>query len=105
MAALTAAKLARAGAASIVVANRTVDHAERLAAQYDAARAMPARRGPAELDGPVDLLVSCTGATGTVVDVDDISLRAARPIARWPSSTWPCRATSTPVWPHCRASA
>jgi glutamyl-tRNA reductase len=74
MAALTVSKLARAHAASIVVANRTHAHAEHLAAQYDTARAMPLSE-VRSYDGHVDLLVSCTGATGTVVRVDDISSR------------------------------
>ena len=76
MAALTVSKLVRAGVASIVVANRTHAHAEHLAAQYDVARALPLSE-VASYDGHVDLLVSCTGATGTVVRVADISSRHA----------------------------
>jgi glutamyl-tRNA reductase len=74
MAALTVATVSRAGAASIVVANRTPEHAARLVAQYAGARAIPlaevGRHG-----GPVDVLVSCTGAAGTLIGVEDITSR------------------------------
>jgi glutamyl-tRNA reductase len=74
MAALSVATLARIGAGSIVVANRTPGNAERLAQQY-AGRAVTLDKVPAEL-GSVDVVISCTGATGLVLDVE--SLRAAR---------------------------
>jgi len=74
MAALSVATLARNGAASIVVANRTAAKAERLAEQY-AARAVPLDAVGGEL-ADVDVLISCTGATGTVLDV--AALRAGR---------------------------
>ncbi len=82
MAALTVAKVVRAGAASVVVANRTLQHATRLAAQYDVVRAVPLAE-VGSIEGPVDLLVSCTGATGTVVSFEDISARRTtdRPLA------------------------
>ena len=82
MAALTVAKVVRAGVASVVVANRTLQHATRLAGEYDVARAIPLAEVGA-IEGPVDLLVSCTGATGTVVDVEDIATRRTtqRPLA------------------------
>ena len=75
MAALTVATAARAGAGSIVIANRTTDRATHLAAQYPAARAIPLSelRGWSE---HVDVLVSCTGAAGTLVDA--ATLRAVR---------------------------
>ncbi len=73
MASLTAATASRAGAGSIVVANRTPERAARLAAQYDA-RAIPLS-ALATYDGPVDVLVSCTGATGVVIDFDAVSSR------------------------------
>ena len=82
MARLTVATASRAGAASIVVANRTPEHATRLASQY-AARAIPlADLGTAAM-GPVDVLVSCTGAAGVRVDVDAVSSRRTgdRPLA------------------------
>ena len=74
MAALAVSTLSRIGASSIVVANRTPANAERLAKQYGG-RALPLDRAAAEL-GAVDLVISCTGATGTVLDVE--ALRAAR---------------------------
>ncbi|MEU9572996.1 glutamyl-tRNA reductase [Streptomyces massasporeus] len=73
MSSLAAATLARAGVAEIVVANRTVDRAERLAQilmdgdDTDvAARAVPMESVPAELTR-ADVTVSCTGATGLVL--------------------------------------
>jgi len=81
MASLTVAIASRAGAGSIVVANRTPEHATRLAALYDA-WAIPL----AELrnaTGPVDVLVSCTGAAGILIDVEAVSSRptSERPLA------------------------
>ena len=71
MGALAAAHLRRAGAAEVVVLNRSVERAEHLAATT-AAHGTPARAGgldrlAAELPD-ADLLVACTGAIGTVVD-------------------------------------
>jgi glutamyl-tRNA reductase len=74
MASLSVATLTRAGAGPIVIANRTPAHAARLAAQYGG-RAIGLDGVPAEL-GSVDLVVSCTGAIGTVLDVE--TLRDAR---------------------------
>jgi glutamyl-tRNA reductase len=74
MASLSVSTLARTGAASIVVANRTPANAERLAEQYGA-RAIPLAEAPAHL-GAVDVVVSCTGAIGTVLDL--ATLRASR---------------------------
>ena len=74
MASLSVSTLARTGAASIVVANRTPEKAERLAEQYGAG-AVALADAPAHL-GSVDVVVSCTGATGTVLDL--ATLRAAR---------------------------
>ena len=74
MASLAVATLARAGAASIVIANRTPRNAARLADQYGG-RAVALADAPAEL-GSVDVVISCTGATGVVLDV--AALRAAR---------------------------
>lgn len=70
MASLAVATLARRGTSSVVVANRTPQHAERLAQQY-AARAIPLDQASAEL-ASVDLLISCTGATGTVLDATTV---------------------------------
>ena len=64
MSALAVATAARLGAAAIVVANRTKDHAERLAA---AARGTTADlRDLGEALAAADLVISCTGATGLV---------------------------------------
>jgi glutamyl-tRNA reductase len=75
MAGLSVATLARSGVGSVVVSNRTPANAERLAALY-AARAIALDELPAVL-GEVDVVVSCTGATGVVLDA--ATLAAARP--------------------------
>jgi glutamyl-tRNA reductase len=71
MSALAAATATRSGAASIVVANRTRRHAERLAADVSATAAgladLPAAMGAA------DVVISCTGATGQVITGDMVS--------------------------------
>jgi glutamyl-tRNA reductase len=74
MASLSVSTLARMGAASLVVANRTPEKAQRLAEQYGG-RAVVLDEVPAEL-GAVDVVISCTGATGMVLDVQ--TLRDAR---------------------------
>ncbi len=81
MASLTVAIASRAGAKSIVVANRTPERAARLAAQYDA-RAIPLTE-LGTLSGPVDVLVSCTGAAEILVDAEEVSSRrtSGRPLA------------------------
>ncbi|HEU4567390.1 MAG TPA: glutamyl-tRNA reductase [Marmoricola sp.] len=66
MAGLAVATLVRAGVAEIAVANRTPDRASRLAEAYGAT-AVDLRDLTGAL-AEVDLLVSCTGAVGTVVD-------------------------------------
>jgi glutamyl-tRNA reductase len=74
MSALAAATAARGGAASIVVANRTRKHAERLAASV---RTTVTRiTGLAELPAAMaaaDVLISCTGAAGPVITYDMVS--------------------------------
>jgi glutamyl-tRNA reductase len=60
--------------AEVVIANRTTQHAERLAQQY-AGRAVPLTDVAGEL-GAVDVLVSCTGATGVLLPA--ATLAAAR---------------------------
>lgn len=81
MASLTVALASRAGVGSIVVANRTPEHAARLAEQYDARAIALADLRTAT--GPVDVLVSCTGAAGILVDVEAVSSRRTfeRPLA------------------------
>jgi glutamyl-tRNA reductase len=66
MAALAATSLARAGA-SVVVLNRTLAHAQRLAASIDG-EARPIAE-LADVVSGVSLLISCTGAMGHVVEV------------------------------------
>jgi glutamyl-tRNA reductase len=88
MGALAAAHLRRAGAAEIVVLNRSIDRARRLAkktrAQGTPARAAGLDALADELAG-ADLMVACTGAVGTVVELEPVATavagRAARPLA------------------------
>ena len=76
MSSLAVATAARLGAASIVVANRTQEHAERLAAPVRGATAglhdLPSALAAA------DLVISCTGAAGLVITADMVgaALRA-----------------------------
>ena len=80
MSSLAAATLARAGVSDLVIANRTVERAERLARQLTE-QGTPARAiSMAEVRDALadaDLVVSCTGATGLVLTADDV--RAAAP--------------------------
>ena len=107
MSALAAATAARSGAASIVVANRTRSHAERLAADVSATAA-----GLADLPPPWRPRTSSFPAPAR----PDTSSPARwhrprlRP-GRWPagqgrssSSISRCRATWSPPWPACPAS-
>ncbi|MFJ4781514.1 glutamyl-tRNA reductase [Streptomyces sp. NPDC088762] len=77
MSSLAAATLARVGVAEIAVANRTAERAERLAeilvasGTGVAARALPMAAVADEL-ARVDVVVSCTGATGLVLTADDV---------------------------------
>ncbi|RYE73878.1 MAG: glutamyl-tRNA reductase, partial [Myxococcales bacterium] len=71
MAGLAVATLARAGAQDIAVANRTSTNAERLAAEYSG-HVIDLKDVPAAL-AEADLLISCTGATGTVIDADTLA--------------------------------
>ena len=68
MASLTVSSLSRAGVDDLVVINRTLPKAERLATQYGVRHASLSDLA-AELAG-ADLVVSCTGAVGTVVTAD-----------------------------------
>ncbi|MFF7977516.1 glutamyl-tRNA reductase [Streptomyces sp. NPDC007901] len=91
MSSLAAATLARAGVAEIVVANRTLDRAQRLAQilnegddTHVTARAVPMDAVPGELTR-ADLAVSCTGATGLVLTADAVAAavegRTGEPVA------------------------
>jgi glutamyl-tRNA reductase len=76
MGALAAAHLRRAGVAEIVVLNRSAERAERLA-ENTRAQGTPAHT--AGMDGlaaelaTADLMVACTGAVGTVVELDTVA--------------------------------
>ncbi|GAB3264645.1 glutamyl-tRNA reductase [Alteromonas gracilis] len=70
LAGLAVATASRRGA-DVVVANRTHEAAERLAASYGG-RAAPMAQLPLELSD-ADVLISCTGATGVIVTADDVS--------------------------------
>jgi glutamyl-tRNA reductase len=74
MAGLAVATLTRAGVGHVAVANRTPERAARLAAAYGAT-AVDLGDLAGELAG-ADLLVSCTGAVGVVVD--EATVTAAR---------------------------
>lgn len=74
MSSLAATTLARHRLADVVVVNRTAAHAERLAARVGG-RVAPGTALLAEL-AMADLVVSCTGAVGTVISADLV--RAAR---------------------------
>ena len=82
MAALSVATVARRGAVDVVVASRTESNARRLAEQYGG-RAVPLTQAQ-EVMSDVDLLVSCTGATGVVLPLAVVAgarTEAARPLA------------------------
>lgn len=85
MGALAATQLRRAGAAEIVVLNRSLERAERLA-ERTTGRGTAACAGgldelAAELVG-ADLMVACTGAVGTVVERAVVSAAQARRAGR-----------------------
>jgi len=88
MGGLAAAHLRRAGAAEIVVLNRTAERAERLAAITEAA-GTPARAAGLAALAPelhrADVVLACTGALGVVVPADTLAAaagtRAGRPLA------------------------
>jgi glutamyl-tRNA reductase len=75
MSALAAATVARNGAASIAVANRTRRHADRLAAQVGAKTA--ALGDLAAVMTAADLVISCTGAAGHIITREAVSAALA----------------------------
>ena len=91
MSSLAAATLVRVGVAEVVVANRTAERAERLAEILNqsggAARAVSMDEVAQELTR-VDVVVSCTGATGLVLTVEDVAaaLGVAADTAREPGA-------------------
>jgi glutamyl-tRNA reductase len=78
MSSLAVTELAARGVATITIANRTPERAQRLAASVggravaldDLAAVLPA----------ADIVVSCTGAVGTVVSAEQLADRAGRPV-------------------------
>jgi glutamyl-tRNA reductase len=78
MGALAGATLHRRGIDAITVANRGLDRAERLATTLGG-RAVGLDAVPAAI-ADADLLVSSTGATGLVIELDAITARAGRPL-------------------------
>jgi glutamyl-tRNA reductase len=82
MSALAATTAGKGGAASIAVANRTLRHAERLAARVGGHAVALADLGPAL--AAADLIVSCTGAAGYVITRDLVSAALARRTAENP---------------------
>ena len=78
MGALAGATLRRRGVTDIVVANRSPERAARLAAALDG-RAAPLSDLGQEI-GSADVVISCTGSTGLVVEAQLIGSRATRPL-------------------------
>jgi glutamyl-tRNA reductase len=70
MSALATATAARQGAARIVLANRTREHAERLAGQHDG-MVVDLHELPAAI-AEADVVISCTGASGHVITAEMI---------------------------------
>ncbi|MFE4638917.1 glutamyl-tRNA reductase [Streptomyces sp. NPDC056773] len=97
MSSLAAATLARVGVAEVVVANRTAERAERLAEILVAsgtgvtACAVPMSAVAGEL-ARVDVVVSCTGATGLVLTGDDV----AAAVEGGPAGLSPTRPSTVP---------
>jgi glutamyl-tRNA reductase len=75
MSALAATVVAQGGAARVVVANRTLERAERVAAAVGG-EAVPLDSLPAAL-ASADLVVSCTGAVGHVLDTEMLTAAVA----------------------------
>ncbi|APU41516.1 glutamyl-tRNA reductase [Streptomyces sp. TN58] len=107
MSSLAAATLARVGVAEVVVANRTAQRAERLAEILVAsgtgvrASAIPMAEVADELTR-VDVVVSCTGATGLVLTADDVLAAVAwdaapDPAPHPPAGPEPTAATPAPA--------
>jgi glutamyl-tRNA reductase len=78
MSSLAATELRGRGVATLSIVNRTVARAERLAAQVDARPVAITSLDAAIRDA--DVVVSCTGAVGTVVTADLLGDRVERPV-------------------------
>ncbi|MCX3059851.1 glutamyl-tRNA reductase, partial [Streptomyces beihaiensis] len=96
MSSLAAATLARAGVAEVVVANRTLERAERLTEILRdggaSARAVPMDAVAHEL-ARADVAISCTGATGLVLTGTDVRASVA---GRTPTAGAEAPATTAP---------
>ncbi|WP_405806929.1 glutamyl-tRNA reductase [Streptomyces sp. NBC_00210] len=81
MSSLAATTLARLGVRELVIANRTLERAERLAAVLDGAGGVSARAvSMADLADELtraDVAVSCTGATGLVLTAESVATALA----------------------------
>jgi glutamyl-tRNA reductase len=75
MAGLATATVTRLGAADVTVVNRSAANANRLAAEYDARPAALSDLSQTLTDA--DLVITCTGANGILVDLDMVN--SARP--------------------------
>ena len=118
MGALAAAHLRRGGVAEVVVLNRSRERARRLADNVrrtgTPARTAPLSALPDEL-AVADVLVTCTGALGTVVPTEVVAAavtgRSGRPLVvcdlglpRDVDPTWrSCPASPSSTWPRCRS--
>jgi glutamyl-tRNA reductase len=83
MSALAATTLARAGVRDIAVANRTHERAERLAKATTGGRPVRMDELLAELPH-LDIVISCTGATGLVIDGETVARALPTRIAATP---------------------
>ena len=107
MSSLAATTAARMGAAHIVVANRTADRAERLAASVGGAVADLADLAGRARPGRPGHLLHRRGRRGDQArSWSPRRWRAgASPAGRWSCWTWPCPATSIRPWPGCPGPA
>ncbi|KOY50395.1 glutamyl-tRNA reductase [Streptomyces sp. XY332] len=101
MSSLAAATLARVGVAEVVVANRTAERADRLVEILVAsgtgvvARSVPMASVADELTR-VDVVVSCTGATGLVLSGEQVAAAVAGAVGLVPSTPLPGSRGSAP---------
>ncbi|KRC52782.1 MULTISPECIES: glutamyl-tRNA reductase [unclassified Nocardioides] len=82
MAGLATATVSRLGAGTLSVVNRSVERGEWLASQYDA-QAVPLEELATEL-GRADLVISCTGSAGSIIDAAQLAAARAgndKPVA------------------------
>ncbi|MGR4884563.1 glutamyl-tRNA reductase [Streptomyces sp. LARHCF249] len=108
MSSLAAATLARVGVAEVVVANRTAERAERLVeilvASGTGVRASAiSMAGVAQELTRVDVVVSCTGATGLVLTADDVLAAVSWGSAPDPAPQTPEGLDSAPAGPSAHA--